>query len=58
LITALRGVVQQTLARRIHVITTFAVAIIADSALAPFFFFSYATGDRQRDHSREHEVPH
>jgi hypothetical protein len=39
LLASLRNTAQQTLANRIHVITTFAVALIACSALAPFFYF-------------------
>jgi len=39
LLTSLRSSAHQTLANRIHVITTFAVALISGSALAPFFYF-------------------
>jgi palmitoyltransferase len=39
LLHSLKAHPSQTLANRIHVITTFAVALIADSMLAPFFYF-------------------
>merc|ERR1719502_92061 len=39
LIVSLRAHPGQTLANRVHVITVFAVALIADSMLAPFFYF-------------------
>jgi len=39
LLTSLRNSANQTLANRIHVITSFAVALIACSALAPFFYY-------------------
>lgn len=39
LLGALRSYPGQTLAHRVHVITVFAVALIADSMLAPFFYF-------------------
>lgn len=39
LLVSLRGGPHQTLANRIHVITTFAIALICDSMLAPFFYF-------------------
>jgi len=39
LLVSLRGGPHQTLANRIHVITTFAVALIADSMLSPFFYY-------------------
>jgi len=39
LLGALRSHPGQTLANRVHVITVFAVALIVDSMLAPFFYF-------------------
>lgn len=39
LLSALRNAPQQTLAHRVHVISTFAVALIANSMLSPFFYF-------------------
>jgi len=36
---AIRGTNGRTLANRVHVIVVFAVALIADSMLAPFFYF-------------------
>jgi len=39
LLSALRHHPGDTLAHRIHIITSFAVALIADSMLAPFFYF-------------------